>query len=45
MTLAANTLISTLAWWLESGQEYSPQQIASWILELAMHGYVHGLGL
>ncbi len=45
MILAANSLISTLAWWLESGKEYSPQQMASWFLELAINGYVHGLGL
>jgi len=44
MILASNLLISTLAWWLESGREYSPKQMASWFLELAVNGYVHGLG-
>ncbi len=45
MTLAANLLISTVAWWLESGTEYSPQQMASWFLDLAINGYVRVLGL
>ncbi len=45
MTLMANLLTSTLSWWLESGQAYSPQQVASWFLGLAIHGYVYELGL
>ncbi len=45
MTLASNLLISTIAWWLESGKQYSPKQIASWLLDLAINGYVHVLGL
>ena len=43
--LASNSLISTISWWLESGKQYSPKQIASWFLSLAIHGYVHVLGL
>lgn len=45
MTLASNLFISTIAWWLESGKQYSPKQIASWFLDLAINGYVHVLGL
>ena len=45
VALAANLLISSLEWWLESGQGYSPKQMASWFLELAIDGYVHALGL
>lgn len=45
MTLAANLLISTVAWWLESGRQYSSRQIASWFLDLAVNGYVRVLGL
>lgn len=45
MTLASNLLISTIAWWLESGKQYTPKQIASWFLGLAINGYVHELGL
>ncbi len=45
MTLMSNLLVSTIAWWLESGKQYSPQQIASWFLALAINGYVHELGL
>jgi AcrR family transcriptional regulator len=45
MTFAANLLISTIAWWLESGTQYSPQQITTWFLTLAIYGYVHALGL
>ena len=45
MTLFSNLLISTLAWWLEGGKQYSPEQIASWFLDLAINGYVYMLGL
>ncbi len=45
MTLASNLLISTIAWWLESGKQYSSRQIASWFLDLAINGYVRVLGL
>ena len=45
LTLASNLLMSTLAWWLESGKQYSPTQIASWFLDLAINGYVRALGL
>lgn len=45
LTLAANLLISTVAWWLESGRQYSPQQMAGWFLDLATNGYVRVLGL
>ncbi len=45
MTFMSNLLISTIAWWLESGKQYSPKQIASWFLDLAANGYVHVLGL
>ncbi|MCL4487277.1 MAG: TetR/AcrR family transcriptional regulator [Chloroflexi bacterium] len=45
MTLMSNMLISTVAWWLESGQAYSPGQMVSWFLDLAINGYVRVLGL
>jgi len=45
ITLASNSLISTLAWWLEDGSHYSPRQVASWFLEVTINGYVHVLGL
>jgi AcrR family transcriptional regulator len=45
MTLMANSLISVVAWWLESGKQYSSRQIASWFLDLAINGYVRVLGL
>jgi AcrR family transcriptional regulator len=45
MTLMSNLLIGTVAWWLESGKQYSPKQIASWFLDLAINGYVRVLGL
>ena len=45
MTLFSNLLVSTIAWWLENGRQYSPRQIASWFLNLAIHGYIHVLGL
>lgn len=45
VTLMANLLVSTIAWWLESGKQYSPRQIASWFLALAINGYIHELGL
>ncbi len=45
MTLVSNLLVSTIAWWLESGKQYSPKQIASWFLDLAANGYVYVLGL
>ena len=43
--LASNLLISTVAWWLESGKQYSAKQISSWFLDLAINGYVRVLGL
>jgi AcrR family transcriptional regulator len=45
ITLASNLLIGTIAWWLENGKQYSPRQIASWFLNLAIDGYIHVLGL
>ncbi len=45
MTLMSNLLIGTVAWWLESGKQYSPMQVASWFLDLAINGYVRVLGL
>jgi AcrR family transcriptional regulator len=45
MTLASTLLISTVAWWLESGKQYSAREIASWFLGLAINGYVQVLGL
>jgi len=45
ITLASNLFISTIAWWLESGKQYSPKQIAIWFLTLAINGYIHALGL
>jgi AcrR family transcriptional regulator len=45
MTLMSNLIISTVAWWLERGKQYSPEQIASWFLGLAIHGYIYELGL
>ena len=45
MTLMANMLISTIAWWLESGKQYSAKQIAGWCLDLGVNGYVRVLGL
>jgi AcrR family transcriptional regulator len=45
MTLMSNLLISTVAWWLESGKQYSPKQIAGWFLDLGINGYVRVLGL
>jgi AcrR family transcriptional regulator len=45
LTLASNLLLSTITWWLESGKEYSPKQMASWFVEFVMHGYVRILGL
>ncbi len=43
--LAANLLVSTISWWLESGRQYSAREIASWVLGLAINGYVRELGL
>ncbi len=43
--LAANLLISTISWWLESGKQYSAKQIAGWFLSLMVHGYVRVLGV
>ena len=45
ITFAANLLISTIAWWLEGGRQYSPQQVAVWFLEVTIGGYVSALGL
>ncbi len=45
MTLVSSLLVSTIAWSLESGQRYSPKQVASWFLDLAVNGYVRVLGL
>jgi AcrR family transcriptional regulator len=45
LTLASNLLLSTVTWWLENGQEYSPKQMAKWFVEFVMHGYVRILGL
>jgi hypothetical protein len=45
ITLESTFLISTIAWWLESGKQYSPKQIANWFLTLTINGYVHALGL
>ncbi len=45
MTLMANLMIGTVAWWLESGKQYSAEQVAGWFLSLAMHGYIHEIGL
>ncbi|HLY26847.1 MAG TPA: TetR-like C-terminal domain-containing protein [Aggregatilineales bacterium] len=45
MTLASNIIISTVAWWLESGKPYSAQEVASWFLDLAIKGYIRVLGL
>jgi AcrR family transcriptional regulator len=45
ITLMANLLIGTITWWLESGRQYSPQQIAGWFLEAAIEGYVPMLGV
>src|SRR5262245_44962079 len=45
LALASNLLLSTVTWWLENGQEYSPKQMAKWFVEFVMHGYVRVLGL
>jgi AcrR family transcriptional regulator len=45
ITLVSTLFVSTIAWWLESGREYSPEQIASWFLEIVINGYVDALGL
>ncbi len=45
LTLTANLIIGTIAWWLESGKQYSPRQIATWFLELLINGYVKVIGL
>ena len=36
----ANSFISSIAWWLENERRSSPQQMASWFLLFALHGYV-----
>jgi len=45
ITFTSNLLISTIAWWLDSKPQYSPEQIVSWFLTLAIDGYVEALGL
>jgi AcrR family transcriptional regulator len=45
LTLASNMLISTIAWWLENGKQYSSKEIATWFLSFTINGYVHELGL
>ncbi len=45
MTLMSGLLVSGIAWWLESGKQYSPKQMASWFLDLAINGYIRALGL
>ncbi len=45
ITLTANLLISTVAWWLESGKQYSAREIASWVIELLVNGYAHAIGV
>ncbi len=45
ITLMSTLMVSTIAWWLESGREYSPKQIAGWFLEIVINGYVDALGL
>ena len=45
LTLASNLLISAIARWLEDGKQYSPGQMAGWVLDLSIHGYVRVLGL
>ena len=45
ITLASTLFVQTVAWWLESGREYSAEQIAGWFLEIAVNGYVDALGL
>jgi AcrR family transcriptional regulator len=37
--LSANLIISSLAWWLDEGQAYSGQEMASWIRAFLIHGY------
>ena len=45
ITLVSTLMVSTIAWWLESGREYSPKQIAGWFIEIVINGYVDVLGL
>ncbi len=45
ITWTSTLLISNIAWWLESGRQYSPRDMASWFLEIAINGYVNTLGL
>lgn len=44
VALAANFLISTLVWWLESESSYSPREIATWFRRFLFSGYPHALG-
>ena len=45
ITLTANLFISTIAWWLESGKQYSAREVASWVIELLGNGYAHAIGV
>ena len=40
MVFLANGFISCIAWWLEHGRHYSPQEMTRWFLLFALHGYV-----
>lgn len=41
----AHWLVGMLAWWIENGMTYSPQQMTLWFARFAMYGYPSVLGL
>jgi AcrR family transcriptional regulator len=41
----AHWLVGMLAWWIENGMIYSPQQMTLWFARFAMYGYPSVLGL
>ncbi|HUI88837.1 MAG TPA: TetR/AcrR family transcriptional regulator [Anaerolineales bacterium] len=45
ITLVSTLFVHTVAWWLEYGRAYSPEQMAGWFLELVVNGYLDALGL
>jgi AcrR family transcriptional regulator len=39
-----NLLLGTISWWLEAGRPYSPEQMASWLVNFIARGYLYTIG-
>lgn len=43
--LVSNLLVGLLRWWLQSGNRYTPKQMAGWFLYFIIYGYLPSVGL